>query len=445
MSHMLHHTFSIAVIVLTSLALLGCESVAPQPTRDRDRTASKPQPARSTDRSANAETTAGANPARDRVSGMAPAFTDGPMRGLWITRWDFRSPSDVSEAIDRAASIGVTDVFWQVRGQADAFYRSPFEPWGEELLEDLAPGTTDPGFDPLELAIVQSHARGMRLHAWVNVMPLWKDKTPPKARNHLFYTRPEWRLHDQSGVPQPLNDHYVIVNPVLDEVQDHIVRVIADIVDRYAIDGIHLDYIRFVSESLDETKVYPGDAVSMGLFAADSGRTGVRDSDDKRAFRAWKRNRITGLVRRIGTEAVNRKQDLVYTAAVWRDPTIGQVQYLQDGALWLREGTIDAAMPMIYTDNDNQYRGDWQAWHQAASGGRIVPGLGAYKHTDPAQTIRQIRISSSPDGYALFAYASLFDSANPLELMTPEARAERRVRRTGLERFMNQPSQRPTP
>jgi len=357
---------------------------------------------------------------------------DGPVRALWITRWDYRTPRDVSEAIERAAWLGVTDVFWQVRGRADAFYQSQYEPWGEELLEDLPEGATDPGFDPLQLAVVQAHAHGMRLHAWINVMPLWKGTDQPTDKSHLWHTHPEWRLYDASGHAQPLNDHYVIVNPVLEEVQDHLVRVVRDIVDHYAIDGIHLDYIRFVSESLDPDRLYPGDPRSIRLFAQATGRRGVDTEDDQRAYRAWIRSRITDLVRRIGAEAVDRKPVLIYSAAVWRDPTIGREQYLQDAALWAGEGTLDVVVPMIYTDNDEQFRRDYNAWCSAAGADRVIPGLGIYKHTDPAQSIRQVEIASSPVGYAFFAYATLFDSANPLESKTAEARAHRRVMREGI-------------
>jgi uncharacterized lipoprotein YddW (UPF0748 family) len=430
MPGMIRHLLAVAVLVSTCWSLAGCETTTDQPTRPGPSASEKPKTAPETD-----------TPRAPR-SPLAPAFTDGPIRGLWITRWDYRTPADLTEAIDRAATLGITDIFWQVRGAADAFYASPFEPWGQELLEDLPEGATEPGFDPLELAVVQAHARGLRLHAWVNVMPLWKGRTPPKSPRHPYYTHPEWRLVDTNGTPQPLSDHYVIINPVLDETQDYLVRVMADLVDRYAIDGLHLDYIRFVSETMDKSKTYPGDAKSLGLFAADSGRSGIRTDDDRRAFRAWKRNRITNLVRRIRTEAVGGHPGVVLTAAVWRDPTIGQVTYLQDGDLWLREGTLDAAIPMIYTDKDQQLRDDWRAWQQAASGARIIPGLGVYKHEDPSQTIRQIRIAASPDGYALFAYASLFDSANPLEDMSPDARAQRRQRRTGLERFIDRANKR---
>lgn len=127
-------------------------------------------------------------------------------------------------------------------------------------------------------------------------MPLWKGLTPPTDPKHPFNTHPEWRLTDQNGVAQPLNDHYVIVNPVREDVQDHIVKVCRDLVTRYDIDGLHMDYIRFVSEKMDAKSVYPGDPASIALFTAATGHAAVATKEDRAAFQDWKRTRISDLV-----------------------------------------------------------------------------------------------------------------------------------------------------
>ena len=124
------------------------------------------------------------------VSHAGESQPPDPFRALWVTRWDYRTEADVKRAVSEAASLGVTDLIWQVRGQADAYYKSALEPWGEELLRDLPPGTKEPKADPLAIAVSEAHARGMKLHAWVNVMPLWKGTTPPKSMVHPFYLHP---------------------------------------------------------------------------------------------------------------------------------------------------------------------------------------------------------------------------------------------------------------
>lgn len=339
---------------------------------------------------------------------------EGRVVALWVTRWDYRSRADVEEAIARAADLGATDVLWQVRGQADAFYRSELEPWGRELFRDLPPSSTDPGYDPLEHAVREAHSRGLKLHAWVNVMPLWKGTEPPADKRHLLRTRPEWRLYDRAGAAQPLNDHYVIVNPVLTEVHDHIVAVFRDIVSRYRVDGLHMDYVRFVSDTMKDAAAYPADERSLAMFRARTGRAGVESAEDRAAFRAFVRERITELVERIGSEAARSRPGVEFSAAVWRRPELARDQYLQDAAAWAERGVVDRLYPMIYSKDDARYADDLKAWLSAAAPSRVYPGIANYMHA-PGQTSRQIEeaIQRGCAGVGIFAYASLFESVDP--------------------------------
>lgn len=360
-------------------------------------------------------------------------------RGLWVTRYDFQTPADVRRAVSEAAQAGFTDILWQVRGQGDAFYASEIEPWGLELLRDLPPGTEAATFDPLALAVAETHAKGLRIHAWVNVMPLWKGTVPPKNPRHPFNAHPEWRLQDSNGKPQPLNDHYVIVNPVLEEVHEYIAGVFADIAGRYEIDGLHMDYVRFVSEKMDAATVYPGDKQSLMLFEQATGHTSAESPDDRAVFADWKRSRITDLVRRIGTECKAARSGMEISAAVWRRPELGRDTYLQDGAVWLQEGLIDRALPMIYTDKDAQFESDMAAWRQAAGNRPLSPGLGIYMQ-QPDQSVRQIEMtrtdSETPSSFALFAYNSLFESCDPNQRKDEKSIAERMLRRRAITESM---------
>jgi uncharacterized lipoprotein YddW (UPF0748 family) len=354
-------------------------------------------------------------------------------RGLWVTRWDYRSPADVKRVFADIATLGVTDVFWQVRGQADAFYKSDLEPWGRELFRDLPPGANDPGYDPLGLAVKEAHARGLHIHAWFNVMPMWKGTEPPTDPRQLFNAHPDWRLYDAKGVPQALNEHYVIVNPIYPEVQDYIVAVAKDIMTRYAVDGLHMDYVRFVSETMKDAAAYPGDARSIDLFRKATGRAGVTSKDDQAAYRVFIRQRITDLVRRIKKEAVGARPGAVLTGAVWRRPELATDAQLQDAPLWLKEGTMDRALPMIYQDKNEQFESDLKAWIAAVGKDdlpRLSPGIASYKHT-PKQTPDQIQIARGlgVSTYSVFAYASLFESVDPNQSRDPaeiKLRADRR-------------------
>lgn len=357
-------------------------------------------------------------------------FEHETRHGLWVTRWDFKSAADVRAAIENAESIGITDVYWQVRGQGDALYESPHEPWSEDLAAD----GSAPGFDPLRVAVEEARARGVRIHAWVNIMPLWRGETPPKNAAHAYHAHPLWRLRDADGRPQALHDGYVVVNPVLDEVHDHIVRVVGDLVDRYRIDGVHLDYIRFLSDEVGSDRLMPGDLASRTRYARDTGAPADPVSIDRGAYRDWIRTRITDLVRGISHEVRRRDRIARLSAAVWRSPTLARERYLQDAARWVNSGLVDEVMPMIYTDDNAAYRRDLAAWLARVDASRVVPGIGVYKHADPEQTLDQIAIGR-PRRFAIFAYSSVFDSPNPWQDDSAPTAARRERTRDSIRRL----------
>jgi uncharacterized lipoprotein YddW (UPF0748 family) len=364
----------------------------------------------------------------------ATARTAAPeMQGIWVTRWDYRSAADVRRIMQEVEDLGATDVFWQVRGQCDAFYRSDIEPWGRELFLDLPDGASTPGYDPLTMAVDEAHDRGLKIHAWFNVFPMWKGKDAPKDPRHVFNAHPEWRLRDKEGKAQALNEGYVILNPGLPEVQDHVVRVASDIVQRYDVDGLHLDYVRFVSEGISEKGRFPSDPESMRRLRAAMGATD--ETPAPALVRDWIRVSITQVVRRIRSEAIIMRSGVEFSAAVWRNPDLGREAYLQDAALWLADGTLDRVLPMIYFDNNDKYKADLDAWLAVAEKSRVTPGIAAYKHTDPQMTIQQIKLSKRAGGYAVFAYASLFESVDPTQPKDLESINMRSARRAAVSRY----------
>jgi len=365
--------------------------------------------------------------------------------GLWVTRWDYQSQDDIRSIVKDAAALGVTDLYWQVRGQADAYYRSAYEPWGEELTRSRGGADSnsqpkfqslDPGFDPLQLAIDEAHSQGVRVHAWVNVMPLWRGKMPPTDARHPFYTRKNWRLSDENGEAQPLSDGYVVINPVLDDVQDHIVKVVREIATGYNVDGIHLDYIRFLTDELGKDKLYPGDARSLSLYARMVGDRATAGQINKTKYREWIRDRITHLVNRIGRESLRNKPGIRYSAAVWRRPDLAKDQYLQDAVKWINDGMIDEIMPMIYTDKDTQFEDDLEAWYSVVDRKRVIAGIGTYKHNSGGQTLSQVTLGH-PRRFVLFAYSSIFESSNPDQDMKPETVRARAMKRDALAQFID--------
>jgi len=109
-------------------------------------------------------------------------------------------------------------------------YQSSLEPWAALLTGHQG---TDPGYDPLAFAVEQAHARGLELHAWINPFRAGNAKdSAALAPTHLFNARRDLvRVYGAQ----------LWLDPGDTAVQEHVMRVLTDIVRRYDIDGIHAD------------------------------------------------------------------------------------------------------------------------------------------------------------------------------------------------------------
>jgi uncharacterized lipoprotein YddW (UPF0748 family) len=301
--------------------------------------------------------------------------------------------------MERARKAHFNVIFFQVRGNADAFYRSRHEPWSEEL------GGRFPGFDPLLVAIREAHRRGLELHAYLNVMTGWRGDMPPRNGRQLWRAHRAWFTRDVLGTPQPLNGGYLQLAPGLRPVRDHIVNVVADVARRYPVDGVHLDYVRYLSER------YSYDPVSVEVFRRATGRHPTKLPE---VWREYRRSLVTRLVRRIRSALRSVKPDLILSAAVLGRLEEAQATYGQDVAQWLAEDLIDVSYPMIY-EEDHRVFASLLADHLRASSGKpIYPGIGVYRHNRPSQTFRQITLARTfgVRGFAVFDYRSLFGVLN---------------------------------
>ncbi|MGD2105150.1 MAG: family 10 glycosylhydrolase, partial [Anaerolineae bacterium] len=340
-------------------------------------------------------------------------------RALWVTRWDYSSAADVETLVENAAAAGFNTVLFQVRGTADAYYASDIEPWAARLSGTLG---VDPGWDPLQTAVSAAHANGVELHAYINVYPVWvraadgypPDLAPPRdARpKHLFWTLSErydpwnvWRITDSSGTPMSLyGTGYLWPTPALDDVEDRVVAVAADLVSRYDVDGIHLDLVR-----------YPGPDYSYDPFTeAALDATGLSRAE-------WQRQRVTQLVNRIYSEVILPRADVWLSAAVWPvyedkwgwNGLEGYADLYQDSQGWVQGGVIDAILPMIYPSNvfaspdpfpPDRFRLLTSDFLSNSGGRHVLPGISAQYDTfdQIAQRIAVAR-DEGARGHAIFS------------------------------------------
>lgn len=257
-------------------------------------------------------------------------------------------PTDKAQAeliaiLDRAKKVGLNAIILQVRPHADAMYSSSIEPWSEYLTgrQGKAP---EPYWDPLEFAVEQAHKRGLELHAWVNPYRAWHPAAKgPKAENYIGREDPA--IVKEYG-------KYEWMDPSEPEVQNRTYKVMMDIVERYDLDGIHIDdyfYPYKVKDSSGKDVDFP-DSRSWGRYKASQGSLSRAD---------WRRKSVDDFIHRVYDGIKAEKPWVkfgispfgIYRPNVPEGIKAGVDQYgdlYADARKWLREGWLDYFTPQLY-------------------------------------------------------------------------------------------------
>lgn len=264
-------------------------------------------------------------------------------RALWLSRYDYSTKTQLLALIDSAAAANFNIIYFQVRGNGDALYKPGLEPWYRSLTTPATLGA-DPGWDPLQEAVVRAHAKGIELHAWINVNTAWNQTYPltESTPRHMLLVHPEWGMRDTTSLGKLQADgNSQMFSPAAPGYRTHVARVAADIVRRYPVDGIHLDYIRYPYQEW-------WDKVSFDTWTA-AGKTQTYD-DFRRAAVSDIVKQVYDSIRvvRASARLSAATWGLYKNPANWSGVATGYDGRLQDARGWAQAGYIDALVPMVY-------------------------------------------------------------------------------------------------
>lgn len=268
--------------------------------------------------------------------------------------------------LDKLRETGCNVVIFQVRPQSDAFYKSDIETWSKHLT-GTAGKAPSPEWDPLQFMVEQAHARGMELHAWLNPYRVTTTANEVPPRGHIYHRHPE-RFVKYAGK--------IYFDPAYKENRDYITRIVVDIVNRYDIDGIHLD---------DYFYPYPvrGQAFPDNASYRKFGKGKARDD--------WRRENVDLLIEQLHNAITDAKPWVRFGISpfgIWRnrksDPDGSATNGLQnyddlyaDVTAWSANGWVDYLIPQLYWDIDHK-AASWLTlakwWNNHANGRHIYIG-----------------------------------------------------------------------
>ena len=381
-------------------------------------------------RTASAESQPGAEPHTE----SNPALPAGEWRAVWVSylEWagmDFSSEdafrASAAALMDNCAALGLNTVIAQVRPFGDALYASALFPWSH-----LCTGVQGqaPGFDPLDVLITEAHNRGLSLEAWLNPYRLRSSAAMPPnlAENNLVNTHPEWVCTVGEGL---------YLNPAIPEAAAYVVQGVTELVQNYAVDGIHFD-----------DYFYP--TTDPALDAAQFAASGAAD------LAAWRRQNVTALVKAAHDAVKAADPVLRFGVSPQGNPDNDMSEQYSDIKAWLaaegENAVVDYLCPQVYWGYGYTLKSgstrfafenivqEWLAMPRTVSTA-LYFGLGAYRigkgdggaNEDSesqwctgSALVRQVRDlrAFGAGGWALYRYDSLFRAEQP-ELAAAECAA----------------------
>jgi uncharacterized lipoprotein YddW (UPF0748 family) len=321
----------------------------------------------------------------------------------------------IERLVSRASAAGVRGLLVQVVGRGDAFYRSDLLPRSEALDRS--------DFDPLALVLERAHAAGLEVHAWMNCVLVWSAPHRPRDPRHVLNRHPEWVAHLpdgrsmtqlSAGERRRLGVEGVYLSPARPAVRAWIASIAQEIATRYAVDGIHLDYIR-------EPGAFAGlDANARAIFALEQGADPARFGLEPAARRAtldsswmvFQRAQVTAIVRGVRDSLARSRPGLALSAAVLADTISAERNHAQEWRAWVREGLLDRVFVMCYAPAVQTVLSQMLAYSSDPGTGRVVPGIAVFNST-AAATAAKLK-GANELGYrtlALYSYDSLDERA----------------------------------
>ncbi len=356
----------------------------------------------------------------------AAPFGPSEMRGTWMVASASREGALKGDELVR---IRGNAAFLQVRSRGDAWYTSSLEPMAVKAE-----------LDPLR-ACVDAANGDYRVHAWVN-MNLVADATRlPSDPQHVVRAHPEWlcipeSLIGRAAMNAPRSPEFLaelgrfcagrkneyeglFADPAVPEYRSYVAAIVADIARRYPIAGVHFDYIRYANPTsgvaASSLRAFEAQ-VNLEVDVAQASEMRARRSKDPlayvkrfpKAYLQFRQNAVSEMVKECATRAREVSPDIVVSAAVFADIPDARAGRAQDWPKWLADGVIDAAAPMIYTKDPNDFTRKLKAAVAAKGPGKIWAGIGAWLLT-PAETSRRIEVARGAEasGFVLFSHHAL--------------------------------------
>ncbi|MBQ8122117.1 MAG: family 10 glycosylhydrolase [Ruminococcus sp.] len=298
------------------------------------------------------------------------------------------------QKLDGFRQQGVNTLYIHVHPCGDAYYSSDIFPKGTYL---------DGDYDPLEIMLEEAHSRGLSVHGWLN--PLRCQTQEQMSALPENYIVRQW-AEAGSGQAKLLSGRWYL-DPSYPEVTELITGCAEELLDRYQLDGLHIDDYFYPSADPEfDQKEF-----------AQSGQTDLAK---------WRQENCTRFVKALYDTVKSHGEGLRFGISPQGNISADYSSQFADVELWAGQpGYCDYIVPQLYFGFLNQTCPFEETLHQweelVCPEVDLVIGLAGYKQgaedrwageaglrewiDDPELLRKQIRmVESSPvcSGYAVY-------------------------------------------
>jgi len=358
------------------------------------------------------------------------AYTQGDreFRAVWVDAWGagYMQQSQVDQLLGVVGdpnskgdvrNANCNAVIIQVRRRADRCYPS-------DLGEPYMTGLTPSDFNALQAVINAAHdttggKKRIEVHAWIVTFATASGVTGPVYYEHNNPSDSDnyWMTQDDSG-NETADKAF---DPGHPKCEKYTVDICMELINRFDIDGLHYDYIRFTGANQGYNPT------SIARFNERYDLTGKPDPDDD-LFSQWRRDQITAVVRQVyaRTQAVKPGLKITGSFVTWNpspdnstreafEATRPFYQVYSDWDSWMNEGIVDAAFPMTYynwASLPNDYT-NWINFEKDNKHNRhmyIGVGTGSNSLSNAMRELKMTRDASpagkTANGFCIYSYGS---------------------------------------
>ncbi len=317
------------------------------------------------------------------------------MRGVWCHSAYGISGMTWDEIAERLAANGFNALFLNACWADLADYDS-------DVLE-VAPDVAAKG-DQIKKCLEACRKHGLQLHIWRVCWNLGHRYPPEKLK--------KMQQAKRTQISKTGSDS-AFLTPHLKENLELELAAISEIAEKYQVDGIHLDYIRYSGSRFDysdgaRTAFEKHLGRRVAKWPEDCSAGGV----DFQAFCKWRCSNISVLAERASMEIKARNPAMKLSVAVYPEWNNSPEWIGQDVCQWIDKGWIDFICPMNYSTDMRRYK----MWLKAQSkyiSGRVpvYSGIALYMlEHDPLKALLQVEEAARQgfDGYICFDLKNAF-------------------------------------